>query len=170
MRSTLVLLFFGLMPSLALAGPLRAQVLPQLQGIEDAPAAESLRALGPGVDAELMEIFQDSSQPRSTRARALHALGWFPTPESRLILVGALDGEDRVLARKAVTALGEGWGADALPELGRALGAADVHTRESAARALGNLNLPEANALLEARLKIEDSSTVQQTITTSLGR
>lgn len=163
-------LVLGLSVGTAWAGPLRDQVLPQLQGIEDPPSAEALRALGPGVAAELLELSEDGELPRSVRAKAVHALGWFPSPETRAALVARLDGSDRILARKAAYALGEGWGAGAIPELTRALEAPDSHLREAAARALGGVDSPEAVAVLEARLAVEESSSVKATITKSLGR
>ena len=114
MKRPLVSILFLLSTSLtASAGELREQVLEQLSGIEDVPSSEALNALGPGVAQELLEIAQDSTLPRSRRGRAVHALGHVPSDSGRRLLVSTLDGTDSYLARKAVYALGIGWGEDA---------------------------------------------------------
>ena len=109
-------------------------VLTALSGFEAAPTAEGLQATGDNVDAQLRAIYNDTEESKSTRARALHALGWFPADANRTILVDALDGDDSLMARKAAYALGNGWGEAALPELKRALAADDTQLRMAAAR------------------------------------
>ena len=156
-------------PGAAQAADLRDAVLTQIGGFEDPVDATSLQGLGDEVGPTLMAIAEDRTVPRTTRARALAALGWFPTDQTRALLVAALDGTDALLARKAVVGLGRGWGAGALPELSRALGSEDAHLREAAARALGSLEAPEARAALEARLAVEETAHVRETLSAALG-
>jgi HEAT repeat protein len=153
----------------ALAGPLRSQVEAQLDGIESPPDAISLRALGEGVSAELIEIAQDAEASRTRRAKALHALGWFPSAATRAVLEGALDGGDPKMARRAVYALGNGWGDQAVPAIERALADNDVQLRIAAAASLGNIGTPLARSALDARLKVEVEPTVRHTLQASLG-
>lgn len=154
----------------ALAGPQRAAVLQELSGIEDAPTAESLRALGDAVPQELVELAADPSLRSSVRARALHALGWFPSAETRTVLEAALVGDNKLMARKAAYALANGWSAEAIPALGRALSAADPQLRNAAARALGNIEDDAVVTVLDARLTIEDQPAVREAIESSLSR
>ena len=91
--------------SVGFAGELRTQVLDLLGGYEETASPASLQALGPTVSDELLSIAQDSTVPASRRARAVHALGWFPSDTTRTFLVGTLQGADSTLARKAAYAL-----------------------------------------------------------------
>ena len=53
------------------AGALRSPVMDLLNAYEDTASGDELRALGEGVDAELMEIADDKAVPISRRARAI---------------------------------------------------------------------------------------------------
>ncbi len=152
----------------ALAGPQHKAVLAELSGMEDAPTAARLTALGPGVKAELMDISADASQKRSVRARALHALGWFPDADTRAVLQSALTGDDPLMARKAVYGLANGWGSAALAPLTEALASPDVQLRSAAARALGSVDSPDARAALDARLQLEQTPAVRESIERAL--
>jgi len=164
MRITLLAIPLALLALPALAGDLRQQVLEQLGGIEDAPTQASLSALGPGVAAELMELAEDTTLPHTRRARALHALGWFPSEETHAVLTAALDGQDALFARKAAYALANGWGERALDDLSRALSSDDVQLRIAAANALGNVGTEASKALLDQRLPVETVPAVRETI------
>lgn len=170
MRRLLVPVFVALMGSTAWAGELRQPVMDQLAGVESAPTAEALQALGDAdaVRDELIALSADDSLPRSHRLRALHALGWFPSDASRTVLTAALTGSDAHAARKAVYALGTGWKDAALPELTQALAANDTQLRIAAAKALGRVATPGARQALEARLPTESSDTVKEQIQKSL--
>lgn len=148
----------------AFAGALREPVLTALSGVEDVPTADNLRALGSGVEAELLEIAQDANVARTRRARAVQALGWFPSPASRSFLEQTLGVTDRLMARKAAYALANGWGNDAVPVLTIALGNDDVQLRDAAARALAIVGSSAADAALRERLSVETNETVQATI------
>lgn len=120
----------------AFAGALRDPVLAALAGVEDVPTAADLQAIGAGVEGELIEIAQDASVVPTTRARAVHALGWFPTDSSQALLRSTLTGSDALLARKAAYALANGWGDASVPMLQPALAANDVQLRIATVRAL----------------------------------
>jgi HEAT repeat protein len=132
--------------------------------------AESLRALGDTVPQELVELAADPSLRSSLRARALHALGWFPSTETRTVLETALQGDDKLMARKAAYALANGWSSEAIPALGRALSSADPQLRNAAARALGNIEDKSVVSILDARLSVEDQPSVREAIESSLSR
>ena len=169
LRSTAI----GLLWALALpaaAGPQRDAVLRELSGIEDAPTAESLRAIGDGVPQELMELVADPSQRSSVRARALHALGWFPSPDTRALLETALEGDDPLMARKAAYALANGWKAASLPALEQALSSSDAQLRNATARALGTIEDGAVVKILDARLAVETQPAVREALESSLSR
>lgn len=170
MRRLLVPLFAALLASTAWAGDLRQPVMDQLSGVEAAPTAASLQAIGDAdaVRDELIALSRDASLPHSHRLRALHALGWFPSEASRSVLTEALAGDDRHAARKAVYALGIGWSDGAVPELRQALSANDTQLRIAAAKALGGVASPAAHDALKARLPTESSDTVKAEIQKSL--
>lgn len=168
MVRTLVPLFAALLSTTALAGELRDDVVAQLDAIEEPPTRESLAALGDGVAAELIAIAQDSSATRTHRAKALHALGYFPSADSRLVLTTALDGGDSKLQRRAVHALANGWGQAAVADVTPALSSSDVQLRAAAAKALGRVGGPDARAALQQRLPSETEPMVREIIEAAL--
>lgn len=165
-RALLVLALATSLP--ALAGDLREPVLAALSGIEDVPSADDLRAIGDGVDAELLELAQDQSLSHTKRARAVHALGWFPTDSNQAWLKSTLAADDALLARKAAYALANGWGDAAVPLLQPALASTDVQLRLATVRALGNVGTAPARAALDARLQVEANAEVKDTIRQTL--
>ena len=171
MRRPIVSLLLLLGMSLpATAGELREQVLEQLSGMEDPPSVEALSALGEGVSEELLQIAQDNSLSRTRRGRAVHALGYFPSDAGRSLLVTTLDADDNYMARKAVYALGNGWGEAALVDLSRALAAEDARLREAAARAMGSIGSAPVRQALNERLAVETETTVRDAITAALAQ
>lgn len=148
----------------AAAGELREPVMTLLSGVEDTPTASELQALGPAAGAELLEIAADPDVARSKRGRAVHALGWFPSDQTRGFLDQTLQSDDKYLARKAVRALATGWQDGALPALTPALQSDDVQLRIATVRALGDISSPKARALLDDRLAVETNGAVQDTI------
>lgn len=167
MRRALAILLLGAaLP--ASAGDLRDAVMSELSGIEDPPTAESLRALGEAVGPELLEIAQDTEVGKSKRGRAVHALGWFPTPAARSFLDLAIAGQDARLARKAAYALANGWGDAALPQLSGALASTDVQTRIAAAGALAIVGTEPAREALKARLADESEPAVRESIESAI--
>lgn len=169
MTLPLALLGLGLLlsPS-ARAGELREPVLTLLSGVEDPPDAQSLQRLGAGVGDELLEIAQDGEVARTRRARAVHALGWFPSDASRSFLDQTLASSDRLLSRKAAFALATGWGDGAVPLLTQALSDEDTQLRIASAQALGLIGSDAARAALRGRLSAETNENVQSTIQSAL--
>ena len=123
-----------------------------------------MSAGGGDVPATLRDIASDPALTTTQRARAIHALGWFPDETNRAFLVGHARGGNPMFARKAIYALANGWGDQAIDELTVALANPDVQTRMSAAYALGHLGTPSAQLALEARLAHETDPTVKATI------
>jgi len=145
-------------------------VLAHLSGIEETPTQAELQAIGDGVETALIAIAQDDQQPRSKRGRAIVALGYFPSSDSRVVVEGALQGEDNYMARKACYAIGAGWGTDAVPLLTNALQADNVHTREAAAVVLGTVGGDNARSVLTSRLDTETSEVVREAIQSALAQ
>ena len=155
-------------PTTAHAGALRAPVLSALSGIEDVPSADDLRSIGDGVEAELMELAQDSALAPTQRARAVHALGWFPSDGSRALLLSTLSSGDSLLARKAAYALANGWGDASVPLLQPALASADVQLRIATVRALDGVGTESARGALGGHLTVEANAEVAATIRKAL--
>ena len=82
--------------------------------------------------------------------------------------IAAAEGEDSSMRRKACYALANGWAEDALPDLERALSAPDVQLRAAAARAIGHIPSPAAQATLQKRLGAETDAMVRGAITASI--
>lgn len=172
MRTLLVMLLVAaLAPSARADEALRAKVVDLLSAYEDPAGAAEWRALGVGAGAELYALAQDTSLSHTRRAGAVYALGFFPTDTHRALLAGlaTTEGSDALLRRKAVYALGTGWGDGALPELSRALAAPDTQLRNAAARALGKVATVGARDALRARLDVEADPAVRTTLSTALG-
>ncbi|HJN78238.1 MAG TPA: HEAT repeat domain-containing protein [Myxococcota bacterium] len=148
---------------------LKPQVM-DLLGQMDSPAtAEDYQALGEGVDAVLIEVANDDSQPKTKRGRAIQALGYFPSDQSQETLTALLASSDSTLKRKAVFALCIGWGDAALPLVEPALADEDVQVRISTAKALAMIEGDAADTMLTARLEVETEDAVKNAIQKSLG-
>lgn len=166
-----------LLGSLALAGvasaddALRARTIELLSAYEEPADAADWQRLGPAAGAELYAIARDATMAPSRRARAVHALGWFPSDEHRVYLAGLAADEagDTLLRRSAVHALANGWGDAAVPTLATALKSDDVQLRAQTAKALGRVATPAAKQALTDRLAVEKSATVRDAIGASLG-
>lgn len=166
--AALALLVLSLSRGTAAAGDLRNQVLEQLGGIEDVPTSASFVSLGPTVGQELRDIAVDSTVTLSKRARAVHALGWFPSDDSHAFLINTLSSTEPSLARGAVHALANGWGEAAIPDIERALAAEDVQLRMAATKALGRLPGVPSREALNRRLSVEPSPAVRESIEKAL--
>jgi HEAT repeat protein len=164
MRRVLLLCLAFAQSALAADDPTRQQLLGLLSGYEETASPDSLKALDGDVPGALRAIASDATLTTTQRARAIHALGWFPSEDTRAFLVAQARGGDAMFARKAVYALANGWGDAALDELTVALANPDVQTRMAAAQALGNVGTPSAKLALEARLPLETDPTVKTTI------
>src|SRR4029450_8311312 len=127
----------------------RQQVLGLLSGYEETASPDSLKALDGDVPGPPRALASDTTLTSTQRARAIHALGWFPDETNRAFLVGQARGGNSMFSRKAVYALANGWGDQAIDELTVALANPDVQTRMAAAYALGHLGTPSAQLALE---------------------
>jgi HEAT repeat protein len=168
MRHALLLCLAFAQSALAADDATKQQVLGLLGGYEETASPDALKALDGDVPATLRAIAVDSSLTQTQRARAIHALGWFPDDTNRAFLVTHAHGDNPMFARKAVYALANGWGDQAIDELTLALANPDVQTRMAAANALGHVGTPSAKLALEARLAYEKDPTVRTTIQTQM--
>ncbi len=161
----------GLALGLLLAGPaLAAELDSQLQDLlakhDSAPTQAEFQALGEGVDAELLRLAQDPETRSSARARAILALGWYPSPQAQVFLTSTLAEGSGVDRRKAAQALATGWGYS--PALEQALADQDVQLRMATIRALAQLDSPQAHQALQARVMTETDEDVQALLAESL--
>ena len=170
MRHVLLLCLAFAQSALAADDATTQQVLGLLGGYEETASPDSLKALGGDVPETLRAIASDTTLTSTQRARAIHALGWFPDDTNRAFLVSQARAGNPMFARKAVYALANGWGDQAIDELTVALANPDVQTRMAAANALGHMGTPSAKLALEARLAYETDPTVKATIQKQMGK
>jgi hypothetical protein len=171
------LLVIGLLWALpAQAAPTRAQLERVLGGIEHAPTADEVKALGPDAATALIAYAGDAKASRLRRSRAIFALKFAPSSAAREFLHQLL--HERAKAEEGVDALDLAAALGALqpygqPELALVLpllghGAADV--RHAAAVMLGELRAVEASSALSARLAVERDPGVRQGLYEALRR
>jgi HEAT repeat protein len=150
---------------------MKATVETMLGGFEKPAADDEWQALGAAAVPYLLSFAGDGALPRSTRARAVAALGNFPAPEVVTFLCGLLaPGGDDVLQRKALRALARTAGAEQLALIAGYLAHDSSVLRESAAHALGLVGTAEARSALEGRRAVETSTAVQKAIDEELAR
>jgi hypothetical protein len=163
----------GAAPAAPAESSLRQRLQAALGGYENMVTKDQLLQLGTPeqLTPALAEIYQDTSVHLAVRIQALTSLRFFPDARSRATLEQALTGADTADAarRAAVKAYATGFGADAVPILGRVLEHQELHTRNAAAKALGEIGTEPALAALRKRLPAESDPMVKGTIQASLG-
>lgn len=171
MRSVLGMALVALMSTTAQAGDLRDPVMDLLNAFEDVAEEADLKALGAGVDAELMEIADDDDVPLSRRGRAVTALHYYKTAKVHTFLDGHLSNEamTSIIRRKAAWSLGTGWGTESVDDLSPFLSDKDVQLRLAVVEALGAVGGADAHAALKTRRTKEDNDTVNAAIDKALG-
>jgi HEAT repeat protein len=169
MRSAL-LFVLALGQAAAAEDPSKEQVLGLLSGYEETASPDSLKALRamcPRHSAQSSRTRR--SRRRSGRGRSMRSAG-SPTTRTARSSSRTARGGNPMFARKAVYALANGWGDQAIDELTVALANPDVQTRMAAASALGHMATPSAKLALEARLAYETDPTVRNTIEKQMGK
>jgi len=168
MRLVLVLvvaLFAALTaPNVATAqAPSKEQVRALLSGVDTAPSAEAWRRLGPDTLLTLVALYDDPSTPFFVRMRAVSAAAHYPTPATKTFLeaVARAPGQRDLIVRRALVALGEAFGPDALSSVRPYLAHPEPSVREGAARTIAAMGTPAARAALEARANVETDPTVR---------
>jgi HEAT repeats len=149
----------------------RSTVEARLRAYEPTFSASGWQALGPGADEALVEIGRDEKVDILVRARAVSALGYFPTPPARRFLEQTIDSRaastqaaDRLLLRKAAVALGWMGGPGVPARLDKLLAHADPDVRLDAAIGLGLTRLMPAADFLRKRFDIEPDARVRSQI------
>jgi HEAT repeat protein len=151
---------------------LRGKVEALLTGYEYVPTAEDWKKLGPGVLPVLEAVFRDAKALPTTRMRAVSSMAFVEDPLA-VTTLKTIAAETQTEARyraKAVLALGQLGGAEAITSLSPVLESPDTTMREAAARALGQAGGPEARRILEGRLEQEEQAEVREAIQQSLTR
>ncbi len=138
---------------------------PEIQG----PA---LSRLGPDVPALLVEYATSIDQPVQVRLRALSWLQWFPSSQSKAVLMDVLRAKntDVRTIRVCLRALAAGFGAEMLTTERDYLEHKNVHVREAAAWALGDIDDRRVRDVLVAHLDREADIAVRDAIMASLKR
>jgi len=134
-------------------GSVDARVRALLSGIETAPTREELLALGPeGLEA-LIRLHADTQEIGALRLRAITCAGWFEGPRAHEFLVGLsrAPGQDALHLRAALRALAAREGTQAVEELVRHAGHADVAVREAVLASLATLSTMDTVSAADRR-------------------
>lgn len=143
--------------------PSKEQVRAMLSGVDTAPSAETWRRLGPDTLLTLVALYDDPSTPFFVRMRAVSAAAHYPTPATKTFLeaVARAPGQRDLIVRRAIVALGQAFGADALASVRPYLAHPEPSVREGAVRTIAAMGTPAARAALEARANVETDPTVR---------
>ncbi len=137
----------------------------------DVPSAAELHALGMAPAKMLMAIASDTHAEGLIRSRAVAALRLLPSPEVEAFLgkliqtkAKATDATDRLMIRRAATALGWMAGAGAPERLAVLFDNADAEVRLDAAIGLGLTRMVTAAILLRRQFAVEPVARVRDQI------
>ncbi|MBI5609716.1 MAG: HEAT repeat domain-containing protein, partial [Deltaproteobacteria bacterium] len=158
----------------AAAAPLGQRLAKVFGGYEYVPTREDLLAVAP--EAELVPalwaLYHAPEQRLAVRTQALVSLRFFPSEQVLGWFETVLRDPATVAAvrRPAAKAYGFAFGERAVSLLGELLGHEDLHTRDSAARALGAIASPAARQKLSERDKVESEPSVKATLAAELAK
>jgi HEAT repeat protein len=152
------------------AGDERSQLAAYLKS-HDVPSAVELGALAKMPGRPLMAIAADARAEVLVRARAVAALRFWPSAETRSFLgklvqeqAEATDATNRLLVRRAAVALGWLGGAGVCEQLALLFDNEDSEVRVDGAIGLGLTRAPEAPAVLRKQLTVESVARVRDQI------
>lgn len=156
-------------PALAPAGAgLDAKLRTAFGGFEHVPDRAELQALAPEPElaAALWSLWQDPTARLAVRTNALVCLRFFPSPQVQARFEQLLQdpATSAVVRRPLAKAYGYAFAAAALPLLSQLLDHPELHTRDSAARAIAAISDAKVRPLLEKRLAVETEASVRQTL------
>lgn len=162
--------------ALAAEPPSRAAQTSSLEVLLQAPhpqvTALQLRRIGPDVGALLVEFATAPESSAAVRMRALAWLQYFPTPQTKAVLLESL--RARAVAvpvqRVVLRALAVGFGVDALEVEREFLHAGNLYLREAAAYALGDIDDSRVPGILNDTMASEPEAAVRDAIAASLQR
>jgi len=143
-----------------------------MSGYEYVPTRGDWRRLGPGAETVLAEIYNDAARPLVIRARAVSGLGYFNTEASFKLLQGLLNANqtERLFRRKAIAALGFGFGSRAVDVIAKEFQHEDRFVREAAVHALARIDDQRVVGLLERQLQTEQAEFLRATLTRTLAK
>lgn len=133
---------------------------------------ERLLRLGPGVEGVLRQLVTSPSRRALARSRAIAALRFFPSKETRTALLGVIRTARKVIKpsvalidlQEAAVSYAVVAGPASLATVSGLLRHANLDVRSSAAEAVRLSRHPRAEAVLLARVKRDPSATVRYRI------
>lgn len=137
-----------------------------LSGVDTAPSDETWQRLGPNTLLTLIALYDDSSTPLFVRMRAVSAAAHYPIPATKTFLeaVARAPGQHDLIVRRAIVALGEAFGEEALASVRPFLAHPEPSVREGAVRTISAMETPAARAALQARARVETDPTVRSAL------
>ena len=145
-----------------------------MSGYEHVATKAELERLGDPSDLRLVlaNLYHDAAVPLNVRINALVSLASFPSPEGKALLEKVIASRDTsdIVRRPALMAYGAGFRDESVPLIKRFLAHTDLHTRNAAAKTLGQIPSPAAREALRTRLPQESEPLVRSTIQAALVR
>lgn len=131
-----------------------------------------LKRIGPDINTLLVEFATATHSDLQVRLRSLAWLAYFPSHQSRQVLLETLRARDAVVPAKRVClrALATAFGAEMLPIERDYLQDRNLFVREAAAYALGDIDDRRVNEILSDHLGREPEFTVRDAALSSLRR
>ncbi len=162
--------FFVAAPHALATPPTRAQVRELLSGYEQVPPAATWEALGPETLGVLVALYDDASEPRHVRLRAVAVARHYPGEAARTFLraVASASGQPDVFVREALLSLGDAFGPTAVPDVTPYLAHRSAVVRDGAVLALSRIGTRDALDALRARLAEEPARHVRAHIARAL--
>ncbi|HHH30188.1 MAG TPA: HEAT repeat domain-containing protein [Polyangiaceae bacterium] len=148
------------------------QVMTLLRAPDTEATEADWKAIGPEVDDALRDIAMNKKVLAGHRGRALEALVYFKSAETRKVLETlAADGKQFwVIRGRAARTLALSYQKDALSHIAPLLDEDNKRVREAAIKAVGMVRAAESSALLKARLPKEKSKYLERLIDETLTR
>jgi len=128
----------------------RSSLLALLKAYEPRYDAKTLHRIGPDVNSLLVEVAQSKSHYAVVRLRALAALRYYPTKQTKGVLMEMAYAPklDVTTRRTALRALAQAFGAPMVGVLQGFLSNADRFMREAAIYGLGDIDDPRVDQIL----------------------
>jgi len=148
------------------------QVMTLLRAPDTKATEADFKAIGPEVDDALRDIAMDKKRLVGHRGRALEALVYFKSAETRQVLetLTADAKQYWVVRGRAARTLALSYQKDALGSIAPLLNDKSKRVREAAIKAVGMVPVAESSALLKARLPEESSKYLEGLIKKTLTR
>jgi HEAT repeat protein len=149
----------------------RVQALLHFESSDPDVLSSLARALSALAEPRAISRLRDlarAGKPKEVRMAALHALTAYPDETLHEVLIEAVADSDPDLAKEALNELGSGEGADAAPDIARAISHPAAEVRRLAASWLGRIGDQSSISALTTQLQEESDAAVRSVLVEAL--